>query len=130
MDTFKEIDNFMKRLIKDIKTDDNQMDIIKDSLKDNESIFYTFFKLYFESIEEHIFCSDKAKYVSKKMKEALLKNLIETDKDGLCFYCPKTFRDTDTAFIIFYSHLIDIRHNKSSWKSILRYFNIKDSKLY
>lgn len=118
------LNGMLKSFIESIEGEYTKYDLYNDIFMDSASIMEEFFKNYLYLKEGSSCCSDKASLIVSRIKKALLdkKNIVLTETygeyqkrgndiggitelDNICYWCPKTIKDTDTALAIFKAYI-------------------------
>lgn len=133
-DNLKEvIDNIFNSI------DMSDLKLYRSELDSRINIFELFFDHYFRKMEGFSCSHDKSVYVSKKIEKYLNtgenENLKQTyreyqqnggnigsitELDKICYWCPKTIKDSEEATSIIFHYLcIDSNYFKDKWKEII-----------
>lgn len=131
----------LKEVIDNISNsiDMSYLELYRIELNDKQSVFELFFDHYFRKIEGFPCSHDKSVYVSKKINKYLMtgenENLKQTyreyqqnggnigsitDLDKICYWCPKTIKDSEEATSIIFHYLcIDSNYFNDKWREII-----------
>lgn len=131
----------LKEVIDNISNsiDMSYLELYRIELNDKQSVFELFFDHYFRKIEGFPCSHDKSVYVSKKINKYLMtgenENLKQTyreyqqnggnigsitDLDKICYWCPKTIKDSEEATSIIFHYLcIDSNYFEDKFREII-----------
>ncbi len=131
----------LKEVINNIvnSIDVSNLELYRSELGSGINIFELFFDHYFRKMEGFPCSHDKSIYVSKKIEKYLAtgenENLKQTyreyqqnggnigyitELDEICYWCPKTIKDSEEATSIIFHYLcIDTNYFKNKYKSII-----------
>ena len=131
----------LKEVINNIvnSIDMSDLELYRSELDSRINIFELFFDNYFRKMEGCPCSHDKSIYVSKKIEKYLNtgenENLKQTyreyqqnggnigsitELDKICYWCPKTIKDSEEATSIIFHYLcIDSNYFKDKWKEII-----------
>lgn len=133
-DKLKEVINNIANSI-----DMSDLELYRSELDSRINIFELFFDHYFKKMEGFSCSHDKSIYVSKKIEKYLNtgenENLKQTyreyqqnggnigsitELDKICYWCPKTIKDSEEATSIIFHYLcIDTNYFKNKYKEII-----------
>ena len=120
----------LKNLIETITENLDYYDFYNNFIFNAEELVDTIFKHYISTVEGGPCCADKSGFIVSRIKQSLKErknipiretyreykakggnlggiNESNTNLDNVCYWCPKTIKDTDSAISLFFE-LIDI----------------------
>ena len=131
----------LKKVINNIANsiDMSDLELYRSELDSRINIFELFFDHYFRKIEGFPCSHDKSIYVSKKIEKYLATGKNEclkqtyreyqqkggnigsiTELDEICYWCPKTIKDSEEATSIIFHYLcIDANYFKNMYKEMI-----------
>ena len=123
----KEIEKQLKALLETLASNIDDYDFYNNFLFNGKETMDEIFKNYISAVEGSPCCADKSRFIVSKIKKALKERAnqslqytyqeykdkggdlggIKNDLDHICYWCPETIKDTDTAINLFFT-LINI----------------------
>ncbi len=117
----------------------SDLELYRSELDSRINIFELFFDHYFRKMENFPFSHDKSIYVSKKIEKYLTTGKNEslrqtyreyqqnggnigsiTELDKICYWCPKTIKDSEEATAIIFHYLcMDTNYFKDKYKETI-----------
>lgn len=148
------LEKSLKIVLDKLSQNFDSYDYYNNTLFNGENTVYTIFRNYITAIEGSPCCADKARYIVKRIKKALEErknqsltetyqeykdrggdlgglNESNTDLNSVCYWCPKTIKDTDTAISLYYSLLnvpryiqTNLNKEKIKWQKLNEWLDL------
>ena len=130
------LENDIKKVIETLYNNADDYEFYNDFLFNAEEIMDSLFRNYIELTEGSSCCGDKSSFIVRRIKCAIKErknmplsytyaeyrdnggnlggiNETNTDLNKVCYWCPKTIKDTDSAIDLFFSLLNMPRYVKT-----------------
>ena len=144
----EDLEKSLKMVLDRLSQNFDSYDYYNNTLFNGEDTVYIIFRNYISAVEGSPCCADKTRYIVKRIKKALEErknqlltetyqeykerggnlgglNESNTDLNSVCYWCPKTIKDTDTAISLYYSLLnvpkyiqINLNKEKIKWQKL------------
>lgn len=158
-------ENEFKKLLEALSNNLEDYDFYNDVLFNGEEIMDMVFKDYISDVEGSSCCADKSGFIVSRIKKALKErkniplcqtyaeyknaggylggiNETNTDLNKVCYWCPKTIKDTDTAIALYFSLLNvpsycrkmlkekeqELNHQKAMWNELKEWVSFTQPK--
>lgn len=139
----KELEKDLKGIINKLSQNFDLYEFYNTVLFNGEEIMNMVFRDYISDVEGSPCCADKSGFIVRRIKRALKErkniplcqtyaeyrnnggdlggiNETNTDMDTICYWCPKTIKDTDAAIELYFSLLNVPRYLRSMSKEKIK----------